>query len=89
MVHSWLAAVWQSQMSAVAPAAVEALSTSTQRPEALPRRREVVAASGLPPLTRNTATPCAGTLAEICPDVLDVPPDHRSVRVNGPPERPT
>ncbi|CAM5281308.1 hypothetical protein SCANM63S_07268 [Streptomyces canarius] len=49
----------------------------------------MVAARGLPPVTRNTATPWAGTLAEICPDVLDVPPVHRSVRVNGPPDRPT
>ncbi len=89
MVHSWLAAVWQSQISVVAPAAVEARSTSRQRPEAVPRRRAVVAASGLPPVILNTATPCAGTLAEIWPEVLEVAPVHRSVRVNEPPDRPT
>lgn len=89
MVHAWLAAVWQSHSRTVAPAAVEPLSTSTQRPEPLPRSREVAAASGVPPDTRYTATPCAGTLAAIAPDVLDVPPVHRSVRVKEPPESPT
>src|SRR5207248_10834292 len=32
LVHSWLAAVWQSQISVPAPEAVEALSTSRHRP---------------------------------------------------------
>ena len=89
LIHSWFAAVCQSQITTAAPAAVEAPSASMQRPGPLPRRREVPAFSGLPPVTRNTATLCAGPLAESCPDVLDVPPVHRSVRVNGPPDRPT
>src|SRR3569833_274282 len=88
VVHSWFAAVWQSQISVPAPAAVEALSTSRQRPEPAPRSREVVAASGAPPDTRYAATPCAGTLAELAPPVVEVAPVHTSVRVNDVPESP-
>ena len=36
----------------------------------------------------NTATPCAGTLAEYLPEVLDVPPVHRSVRRERPSGQP-
>ncbi|MEV6247185.1 hypothetical protein AB0M38_13400 [Streptomyces sp. NPDC051742] len=87
VVQSWSAAVWLSQISARVPATLEARSASRKRPDPVPRRRAVLAASGLPQVILNTAAPCAGTLAEIWPEGLDVPPVHRSVRANDPPMR--
>src|SRR4051794_9931983 len=82
-VHRWLALPPQSQTTGWVPFVVTLFGTSRQRPDAaltsvLPVGGGVV----VPPLTRYTTVPCAGTEAVMAPLLLVVAPLQASRRVN-------
>lgn len=83
-VQVWLAPPLQLQISAWVPAVVVEFGTSRHlsAPTACSSPVTLVPPPPpVPPATRYITVPWAGTEALIVPEVVEDPPDHRSVRV--------